>query len=164
MLPNWENRPTIVANLLNPAFCGEVLRITMQSYEKQKKEAFPYPLAFIVLPILLHKNIRHSLPKTSTTKFYDWLEEDDSTRLYLPKKIKNLVPYTNESIRFLIYHNAIKFDESTNLIVSKHRKKKIEYSNNSEITLIFNKSKMFGKWLTSIGDVKTIYSLIGIKP
>lgn len=164
MIPDWENRPTIVANILNPAFCGEVLRITIKSYESEKKENFPFALLFIVLPILLHKNIRKSLPKTATSKFYDWLEKNDNTKLYLPNKIKNMVPYTRESIAFLIYHDAIHIDDEGAFSVVKYRKKNLKYTDDSEIQNIFSKAKMLGKWLTCIGDVKTVFTLIGVKP
>ena len=33
MLPSWENRPVTVANLLNPAFCGEIIRIMLKAYK-----------------------------------------------------------------------------------------------------------------------------------
>ena len=164
MIPNWDNRPTIVANILNPAFCGEILRVTIKSYELEKKEAFPFSLLFIVLPIILHKNIRGSLPKTTTKKFYEWLEENNKTKLFLPEKIKNLVPYTRESISFLIYYEALSLDNKGNVSVNRYRKKKIHYTNDSEIKEIFNKAKMIGKWFTYVGEVRTIYTLLGIKP
>jgi len=40
MIPKWQNRPIIVANLYNPAFCGEVLRVAIKSYEKEKKKDY----------------------------------------------------------------------------------------------------------------------------
>lgn len=164
MIPSWNKRPTIVANILNPAFCGEVLRVTVKSYEHEKKAPIPFPLLFIILPILLHKDIRNSLPKTTTSKFYDWLEENEKTKLFLPSKIKNVVPYTREAISFLIYHEAINFDSQGNISVKRYRKKNLTYTNTSDVKDIFNKGKILGKWLTRAGDVKTIYTLLGIKP
>ena len=84
MLPKWSERPVIVANALNPAFCGEVLRVAIKSYEDEKKEPFPFPLLFIILPIILHKEIRNSLPKSKAKKFYEWVEEHEKIKLFLP--------------------------------------------------------------------------------
>ncbi len=80
-------------------------------------------MLFIILPIVLHKDIRNSLPKTIRKNFYDWLEENDKIKLYLPEKIKNLVPYTREARAFLIYHEAINIDKKGNITVIKYRKK-----------------------------------------
>ena len=32
MIKEWEDRTAIVANLLNPAFCGEILRRFIKAY------------------------------------------------------------------------------------------------------------------------------------
>lgn len=120
-------------------------------------------MLFIILPIVLHKDIRNSLPKTIRKNFYDWLEENDKIKLYLPEKIKNLVPYTREARAFLIYHEAINIDKKGNITVIKYRKKILNIKD-SEVKEIFNKEKMFGKWLTYTGEVETIYTLLVIKP
>ena len=44
-MENWEDRSKIVANLLNPAFCGEILRRAIVSYnENEENMLFPFSL------------------------------------------------------------------------------------------------------------------------
>ena len=164
MLPKWSERPIIVANALNPAFCGEVLRVAIKSYEDEKKEPFPFPLLFIILPIILHKEIRNSLPKSKSKKFYEWVEEHEKIKLFLPNKIKNLVPYSREALSFLLYYQAIEINNDATISVIKYRKKKFQYTMESEVENIYDRSKMLGKWLVYMGDVKTVFAIIGIKP
>jgi len=52
MLPNWENRPEITANLVNPAFCSEIMRECVNAYKIETKENFPFALSVLVLPLI----------------------------------------------------------------------------------------------------------------
>ena len=55
-MENWEDRSKIVANLLNPAFCGEILRRAIVSYnENEENMLFPFSLLYLILPIILLK-------------------------------------------------------------------------------------------------------------
>ncbi|MCT7482403.1 three component ABC system middle component [Aliarcobacter cryaerophilus] len=164
MLPSWENRPVTVANLLNPAFCGEIIRIMLKAYKTETNKSLPFELVFLVLPLVLHKQSRESLPSTTSKNFYEWLEENTMTKIYLVDKIKNIVSYTREAILFLIYHEAININSNGELDFVPYRKSSLNYFNNEEIEDIYKKAKMIGKWFGKIGDTKTIYAAIGIKP
>lgn len=51
-MENWEDRSKIVANLLNPAFCGEILRRAIASYnDNEENMLFPFSLLYLILPI-----------------------------------------------------------------------------------------------------------------
>jgi len=164
MIPTWDNRPVTVANLLNPAFCGEIIRIVLKAYKSETLKALPFELTFLVLPLILHKQSRESLPSTTGKNFYEWLEENTMTKIYLVNKIKNLVPYTREAILFLIYHEAITVNHDGALEFITYRKSSLNYLNKEEIQTVYKKAHMLGKWLGKAGDTKTIYASIGIKP
>ena len=76
MKVNWDDRNPIVANLFNPAFCGQIIRIVVQSYNQNSNKKFPFALVFIILPILLHKETRERMPKSIRTYFLVWIEEN----------------------------------------------------------------------------------------
>ena len=164
MIPKWEDRPVTVANLLNPAFCGEILRLVIKEYEKESGDKIPFELLFLVLPLVLHKQSRESLPSTTSKNFYEWLEENTMTKININTKVKSLVPYTREAILFLIYHKAITINENGKFEFVKYRKCRLPYIDDNEVKDIFKKSSMLGKWLSKIGNTKTIYASIGIKP
>lgn len=77
MKTNWIDRNTIVANLFNPAFCGEIIRVVAMEYNKHTNTKFPFAFSFIVLPILLHKETRDKLPRSVSTYFFVWVENND---------------------------------------------------------------------------------------
>ena len=54
----WDMRTHEVAYLLNPAFCGRILYSTIKTYNEILNRAFPFPLIYLVLPLVLHKQTR----------------------------------------------------------------------------------------------------------
>jgi hypothetical protein len=164
MMPKWENRPIVVANLLNPAFCGEILKTAIKAYETENKESFPYALAFIILPLILNKQSKEAMPRSTSKKFHEWLEDNTAIKINLAQQIKNLVPYTRESVLFLIYYGVLKIDEVGNLSFIGNRKKTIKYVNDEEMVETYKKAELLGRWLAKTGNTGTIYALIGIKP
>ena len=163
MIPKWEDRPIVVANLLNPAFCGEILRIAIKAYQKETGKGLPFALSFLILPILLHEDTRGRLPSSVGTKFFQWLEENAIVKLFIGKRIKDLVPYTREGIQFLIYYEAIEIN-NIGLEAVSYRKKSMNYKDSNEVEEIYKKAEMLGKWFGRTGSIKTIYSLMGIRP
>ncbi len=162
MLPSWKERPNTVAYLLNPAFCGEVIHRFISQYQKTNKVSVPFQLLFLVLPLVLHKEIRESLPSKSNKNFITWVEENQSIKMILPKLIKEIVPYTKESIMFLMIYKVIEINgkgEIINLI----KPKKIKSQN--EVAECYNKAELVGKWFANSNcNSQSIFINLGIKP
>src|SRR5437867_10652346 len=104
ILSTWQHRPPEVAYLLNPAFCGAIIRHCILRYRKESvsKGAFPYPLTFLILPIVLHQRTRTSIPKMTRGQFHVWLQSNSYIRIGLADRARALVPVTKESISFLL--------------------------------------------------------------
>lgn len=161
---SWTERNTIVANLFNPAFCGEIIRVTAKEYNKHTNTKFPYAFAFIVLPIVLHKPTRERMPRTVRTYFFVWVEKNDDLFFDFSKRTRSMVKYTKEALSFLLAHNKIEFNEDAEIIASDESVKKIKKEDYQEYNEILKKAEMFGKWLSSTSDVRSIYSFLRITP
>ncbi|NJD77043.1 MAG: hypothetical protein FIB08_08105 [Candidatus Methanoperedens sp.] len=160
----WEERPITTANLLNPAFCGEIIRRCAKSYSDEIHKPFPFVLTFILLPIVLHKATRESLPRSIRKSLHAWLEENPSVKIGFAARCQQMIPFTKEALAFLLKHKAIKFDEKGNILISSFRKKGMNCIEGGEINECFNKSEFTGKWFAKSGTSYTIYSFWGIKP
>lgn len=164
MLPAWEERSIISANLFNPAFCGEVLRRTIESYNQNSSSKFPYSLSFIILPIILHKNTREEMPLKSSSHFHIWVNEHEYLFIDFIERAKSLLPYTKEALLFLLAHNAVFINEEGNIEVYPYRKKNPSGDSIDEIKEIYAKVKLLGKWLSLTGNVQSIFAFLKIKP
>jgi len=161
---SWTERNTIVANLFNPAFCGEIIRATAKEFNKHTNTKFPYPFAFLVLPIVLHKATRERMPRSVRTYFFVWVEKNDDLFFDFSKRTRSMVKYTKEALSFLLVHNKIQLNENAEIIASDERVKKINEEDYQEYNDILKRAEMLGKWLSSTSDVKSIYSFLRITP
>lgn len=159
-IEEWEERSTITANLLNPAFCGEVLLNTINSYNDNKEGSkFPFSLVYLVLPFVLHKKTRMLMPRTKRSHFYNWIQENEFLFIDFAERTKELLSFSKETIIFLLQNNVIKITDNGCIeIISKPQKAKEELSD------IFNKAKLLGKLFYSTGNEDTIYMFLKIRP
>lgn len=162
-LPEWDDRPVTVAHLLNPAFCGEIIRRFINEYQKVKNTdgGISFQLVFLVLPMVLHKQIRENLPKTSGKNFFAWIEENQQVKMILPNLIKRTVSYTKESLMFLLMYEIIKINELGEIVVIE-KPKSVKESN--EVSECYKKAELVGKWLANSGSSQSIFINLGIKP
>jgi len=164
---SWEQRPFEYANLLNPAFCSILLRNAIKSYHDQKKQGMPYPLLFLVLPLVLHSSTRNSLPKSTVTKLHIWLHRYPEARVGFGNRTSNLVPYTKEALAFGMQTGIINICDDGKFICVNGKLKRnlaISWSKDTEPLICCNKAGFVGRWLAKAGEVSTIYTMWGICP
>lgn len=158
----WEDRPIEVANLLNPAFCGEILRRCFYSYQKHTNGYFPYPLVFLVLPIVLHKRTREMIKSRTKDQFDAWIHKHQEVRIGFAERAKQLIPITNEGLIFLLNSDSLEVTNNAKLLVKNYSPKKIK--EDSEVSNCFKKSEIVGKWFAKSGNPTTIYTMLGVRP
>lgn len=162
MIPNWQNRPEITANLVNPAFCCEILRECSAAYIIEANANFPFVLSVLVLPIILNRKIRESLPKTKANTLHKWINCNGDLKIGLAQHITNLMPFTRESLMFGIAHNSLSIDNDGNIEI-KPRKGTFK-TKDEEVLSCLKKANLLGKLFSKSGNILTIYSILGIKP
>jgi len=162
MLPVWRNRPEITANLINPAFCSEIIRECVGAFKGEINESLPFSLAVLVLPLVLNSRIRERLPKSKSNTIHAWINGNEDLKIGLPKHITRFLPFSRESIMFGIAHNSLSIDEKGGLDL-KTRKGKLKVDD-PEIKSCISKAIILGKLFSKSGNSLTIYSILGIKP
>jgi hypothetical protein len=105
-LPRWEERPPEVAHLLNPSFCGEVLRRAVWGYHQEAGGVFPFPLAYLVLPLALHAPTR-KLISGGTKYLHNWIEQHSFLLVDFGARARSLVPFTNEALAYMLHTGEI---------------------------------------------------------
>ena len=68
----WTKRPREEANLLNPAFLGLLIERAAHGYHEISGDGLQWPLPYLVLPAVLHKQTREALPKDRRTSMVEW--------------------------------------------------------------------------------------------
>ncbi len=164
-MEKWEDRSQIAANLLNPAFCGEIIRRTIAAYNGNEEGIkFPFSLLHLILPILLHKKTRENMPQRSSTYFHSWVDENEHLFIDFVRRVKELIPYTNESMLFLLQYNAAKINDDGNIEIISYTRRTPSGDYSNEVKTIYKKAELLGKWFRLTGNEQTIYMFLKIRP
>jgi len=161
-MQNWEERPFEIAYNLNPAYCTVLLNASIAGYQENKKEGMPYPIIFLILPLIIYKPIRDKLPSKNTSQDISlWSKENQSILIDFDLKARELVPYTKEALIFAMRENVIDLSRETgNFINQKPLKPKWEQSTLADCK---QKAMVLGRWF-SIFSIETIYTNFRIRP
>lgn len=162
-MKSWSSRTHEVAYLLNPAFCGRILHTTIKTYSDKTNRAFPFPLIYLVLPLVLHRTTRNNI--NSRTQLLLWAQKYPQLLMDFSKRAKELVPITNESIEFLLQTGKVILTPNGELEVPASTKalSKTKFVDD-EISECLKKSEHVAKWFAGAGKVETIYIQLGVRP
>jgi hypothetical protein len=159
----WNERPFEVRNLFNPAFCGVTLLRAMEGFEEQDKSGMPFSLAFLILPLCLHKESRAIFTSNSRSYLLKIISQNPELLLDFSQRAKMLLPHTLEGLGISMERSLFYVTDDGRLKLSKKTvRKRIDGSIESiEIQKV---AKILGKGFARIGDRVTIYSSFGVRP
>lgn len=162
-MKNWEHRTREEAYLFNPAFCCATLTSAINSYAGT---GMSFSLAFLVLPIVLHKPTRDLLPRDTRTSLPVWLQENANMRILFFERVMSLKPHTREALQFGVISDWIRIQPS-GLLISPLKSRHID-SNiknlDSEARECVARARLVGKWLAAAGSESTVMALWGVRP
>lgn len=163
MLP-WEKRPFEIANLLNPAFCSVLMYSTVNDFEKECKRGMPFVLTLLILPLVLHRPTRETLPQTARTQFQQWVkEQSEEFSLLFAVRTRQLLPYSKEAITFGMQRHILEVDDSENVVCGKNTMNITRVTELSTAILIEN-SRLIGRWFAKAEHEAIIFKTLGIRP
>lgn len=163
---DWIKSTKEERNLLNSAFTSIVLWHASSSFKQVSQSNLPFELSFLVLPLVLHKELRDSLPRTHATSLAVWLEANPKARMLISERAKTLVPYTKEALQFGASYGVIKLvlgGVEANLDCKKQITKIINKSSD-EVRICCKKASFIGAWFAYTGSPQMIFSMMGVKP
>ena len=151
--------------LLNPAFLATVIGHAAVGYSEHRDQGLPFALAFIVPPLVLHKDTRVVLPKMITSKLPDWAHKNSAELAFLPDHARELQAAVRSAIVIGAHFDIIAFDDDARICPAsefnpKSAQKSLKQSD--EIEEIMKKSHFVGRWLSVSGNQPTVLSILGI--
>lgn len=173
-LSPWNQRPAEIANLLNPAFGAVVLYDTIKAFTTANDQlaGMPYPLLYLIFPMVLDASVRDIFPARKTTKLHAWIQQHPEILPDFQISYPEFNQITNEAIRFGIRKQILQKvpgEASFDIIPQKRLKvKKHAGEFASEVATIRKLADRLGKIFASISDpvydVVTIYRWFGVTP
>ena len=162
----WTERTREEANLLNPPFCCVVLGSACAGFREPNNHPLPFALAFMVLPIVLHKHTRESLPLNTRTSIPTWLQNHAEARIGFHERLMNLKPHTREALRYGLVSNWMAIGDSglIQCLVSGNLINKAIKSLNGDAKECVSRARFLGKWFGVSAQTETLMALWGIRP
>lgn len=159
----WDNRPDEVKNLLNPAFCGRVIYGTVSEYQKSAKRDFPFPLVYLILPLILPRPIRIEI--NSRTQLVNWVQRHQELVFNFGKRASDLVEITNEAVELMLQTGYMILTDNGELskVITAGALSKTKHSD-QEVAECLTKAEHVGRWFAGAGKVETIYTSLGVRP
>ncbi len=165
---HWSERPPEEQRLLNPSFCTLLLWHSARAHADigNNRVGIEFEKCFLVLPIILHREIRESLPRMVTTSLPIWLGNNPLAPSTIADRARLLVPFTKDALRFGGIHGILQFEQSIVKANPDWKKKIIRTLRDSsdEVRNCATRAEFLGKWFSRAGNAETVLSLLGVKP
>ena len=159
----WDYRPDEVKYLLNPAFCGRVIYGTVSEYQRITKRDFPFPLIYLVLPLVLPRQIRTEI--NSRTQLTNWVQRHQELIYNFGKRARDLVEITNEALGDMMQADYISLYDNGELskVLTAGTLSKTKHTD-VEVAECLQKAEHVGRWFAGTGKVEIIYTCLGVRP
>lgn len=154
------------AYLLNPSFLSILVWSTTTGYKEAIGNGLPFELAFVALPVSLHKPTREALPRSIRTSLAAWLEENTYFRVGFAERANGLAPFVREAVLFGSTHGLVAITEGGQLLASPRASSLARYLQEAteEVRDCIKRAEFIGRWFGATGTTTTIMSLWGIAP
>ena len=162
----WQERSKDVANLFNPPFCCMILTSSIVGFKTGQELGMPFPIAYLIFPLIFHKNTREALPLSSKTSLAAWIEENPNTKFKFFDNLMALKPFVGEAILFGSKLNWLSYENGfINTTITNNQVTNIAYNkSDGEVRDCILRARVVGKWLSNSGTTETVMELFGVKP
>jgi hypothetical protein len=164
MSNDWKSKPQEIKNLFSPPFCGFILATCISSFNKESGTKMPIPLAFLILPLVLHKKTRELLPRSKSSNFRLWAIENLPVLINFHLRVKSLNQYTLIALNQLLINRRIEISDGAIGSHGAFRGQSAYLHLEEELDEIHSKAIFLGKWLAEYGQTASIYTSLGVRP
>jgi hypothetical protein len=165
VLQSWEERPRDEGNLFNPAFFGLLIERAANGHRERSGEGLPWPLIYLILPAVLHKETREDLPASVSTSMAAWTQSHPLLVGALPERARAMQPLVRQGLLFGMRHRLVRRD--ADLLCSgqvRLAKKDERREPTDDFRSCATKAAFFGRWVAASGMPATIFALWGVRP
>lgn len=162
----WRERTREEAHLLNPAFCCQTIASACAGYSESNDLPFPFALVFMVLPIVLHKDTRQSLPPNTRTSLPAWLQEHAEAKIGFHERTIALKPHTREALQYGIVFGWIAIGNSggIQLVATGALIDRSIRTLTGDAGDCVARARFLGRWFRKMDSTETTMALWGIRP
>jgi Family of unknown function (DUF6521) len=160
----WAERSRTQAHMLNPALLATITANAAVQFHANSEEGMPWPYAFIVAPLVLHRGTRDALPRDTRTHLTAWVADHPVEHAGFARRALSLRDSVQEGIRFGLRNRLLEVDRGGGLSGSLAAGRGHTLAKDSEVQRIVARAGFVGKWLTKIEQPATVFVVLGVAP
>lgn len=161
-LPPWNERSSPAADVLNPAIVAVSIAWCSRRYENDRNQAMPWELAFLVVPLVLHRKTRNAYPRSAATHFTTWVNRNPEAVARFAPNAASFAPYVREGLRYGLRSGALVLTSECGL--SAQLPHKVKFEQESELREIATAAALTGAWFARAGSAENVFNQLGVSP
>jgi hypothetical protein len=122
----------------------------------------PWPLAFLVAPLVLHRATREALPKSTRSHLSTWITDHPVIRAGFPPRAQSLTGVVREGLRFGMSHGMLSISEDG--LMRGTLPVSARLIREGDAGAIVRSAGFVGKWFTKEDQPGTVFVLLGVAP
>jgi len=146
--------------MLNPALMALVTAAAASEYERASGEPMPWPLAYLIAPMVLHAGTRAALPGNTRTHLASWLTANPIIHAGFARRAHGLADVVREGLRFGLAHSVLVVDDLGRVSGAVNARS----AQGTETGELIRRAGFVGKWLTRVDQPATAFVLLGVTP
>lgn len=161
-LPGWGERSRVPAAMFNPALLAAVTATAAEQYGQQRPAGMPWPLAYLICPLVLHTPTREVLPRTSRTGLAKWVSDHEALSAGFPARASQLAIHVREGLRYGLRAEAFTLTPSATL--HSPALPKVATATPGDLAAIIRGAGMLGRIFARTGDAATVFGTLRVQP
>ena len=161
----WAARSPEERGLLTPSFCALLLWHAARGYFSNSGASLAFKMSFLILPVVLHRETRESLPMAITTSLAVWVVRNPLASSRIANRAQLLVPFTKEALTFGGIHGLLIISGNT-VAPSLDWRRKVTATlktSSEEVRTCAKRAEFLGRWFAKSGSPDTVMALIGVR-
>lgn len=151
-------RPRVESNLLNPALIGLTIAYAAAGYTTDHARPMPWPVAFVIPPLVLHRPTRSALPANVRTHFASWVSGHPALMVGFPRRAAVMAEPTREGLRLALRARRIV------LVESAIRATTLATAPQGELGQLLRASSLVGRLLARLDQPSTAFAILRVTP
>jgi hypothetical protein len=152
------------SSLFNPAFCSVLLHKVCTNYEERAGTVMPVVFAFLILPNVLHKPTRDSLPATTASSMWVWLRSNPVLLMDVADRVRAFRTFTGAGITYGLQHGVLAGSPGTIGAGTIKRRPRTLFPT-EDWAACLKAAEFFGRWFGgSEADAATNLARWGVRP
>lgn len=157
----WGERSPTQAAMLNPALLAVITAAASIEYTRASTRSMPWPLAFLVAPLVLHRSTREALPRDTRTHLAAWVAQHPVEHAGFARRAVSLRDPVLEGVRFGLANGALSVD-GEGMLTGTVARSSLDPDN--EVTQIVARAGFAGRWLAKLDQPATAFVVLGVAP